>query len=76
MSEPARRSVPSTSAELPEALTKHLDWLVDAVVEGAGKLPPGYHRSNLRTMLRAMARRSLDDNGPALPPDIFINSSL
>ena len=76
MSKPAKRQSPSAAAELPDALTKHLDWLVDAVVRGAGKLPPGYHRSNIRTMLRAMARRSLDDNGPDLPPHIFINSSL
>jgi hypothetical protein len=75
VSKPAKRHSAGAAAELPEALTKHLDWLVDAVLSGAGKLPPGYHRSNIRTMLRAMAKRSLDDNGPDLPPDTFINSS-
>lgn len=75
MSKPAKRHSPGAAAELPDALTKHLDWLADAVVKGAGQLPPGYNRGNIRAMLRAMARRSIDANGPDLPPDTFINSS-
>ncbi|BCA00455.1 hypothetical protein BDHH15_13520 [Bradyrhizobium diazoefficiens] len=75
MSKPAERHSPGAGAELPDALTKHLDWLADAVVKGAGQLPPGYNRGNIRSMLCGMARRSLNANGPDLPPDTFINSS-
>lgn len=76
MSKPVKRRSPvHRQTELPEALAKGLDWLVDATLKGAGKLPPGYHRSNIKTMLRAMARRSFDAYGPDLPPDTFINSS-
>jgi hypothetical protein len=76
MSKPAnRRSPVHRQTELPEALTQGLDWLVDATLKGAGNLPPGYHRSNIRAMLHAIARRSFDANGPDLPPDTFINSS-
>lgn len=62
-------------ADLPVAVERSIGWLVEAVLKGAGKLPPGYHRSNIRTMLSAMAMRSFNANGPDLPPDTFINSS-
>ncbi|MFT4115967.1 hypothetical protein [Bradyrhizobium sp.] len=72
MSKPAKRM---PLPQLPEPLADHLDWLVDAVLKGAGKLPPGYHRSNIKLIVRSMAKRSISDHGPDLLPDTFINPS-
>ena len=75
MSKPQGSHGFTARADLPAAVERSLGWLVEAVLKEAGELPPGYHRSNIRTMLRAMAMRSFNANGPDLPPDTFTNSS-
>jgi hypothetical protein len=75
MGKPVRKRDPRSAAELPEELKNSLDWIVEAVLKGAGKLPRGYNRDTIGTMIRAMAKRSIKANGPDFPPDTFINSS-
>jgi hypothetical protein len=77
-----RRRRPGSDVILPEAMVDHLDKMADDVLkaiaaqlcehaEATGTKPPGYNRSHLRQIVRAIGRRSLADTGRDFPTDAF-----